>query len=105
MVKHSKLTDDPRITSVGRFLRKFSLDELPQMINVLKGEMSLVGPRPCTTYEFENYQEWHKKRTVVRPGITGIWQVTGRSEVAFEDMIRGDWDAHKKINNYFFKRK
>ena len=82
-----KITDDPRITSVGRFLRKFSLDELPQMINVLKGEMSLVGPRPCTTYEFENYQEWHKKRTVVRPGITGIWQVTGRSEVAFEDMI------------------
>ena len=82
-----KITDDPRITSVGRFLRKFSLDELPQLINVLKGEMSLVGPRPCTTYEFKNYQEWHKKRTVVRPGITGIWQVTGRSEVAFEDMI------------------
>ena len=82
-----KIKDDPRITTVGRFLRKFSLDELPQMINVLKGEMSLVGPRPCTTYEFENYQEWHKKRTVVRPGITGIWQVTGRSEVAFEDMI------------------
>ena len=82
-----KITDDPRVTAVGRILRNFSLDELPQLINVLKGEMSLVGPRPCTTYEFENYQEWHKKRTVVRPGITGIWQVTGRSEVAFEDMI------------------
>ena len=82
-----KITDDPRITPVGRFLRKFSLDELPQMINVLKGEMSLVGPRPCTTYEFKSYQEWHKKRVSVRPGITGIWQVSGRSEVAFEDMI------------------
>ena len=82
-----KITCDPRITPVGRFLRKFSLDELPQMINVLKGEMSLVGPRPCTTYEFEEYEEWHKKRTSVRPGITGVWQVSGRSEVAFEDMI------------------
>ena len=82
-----KITDDPRITSVGRLLRKFSLDELPQLINVLKGEMSLVGPRPCTTYEYKNYKEWYKKRVVVRPGITGIWQVTGRSEVAFEDMI------------------
>jgi lipopolysaccharide/colanic/teichoic acid biosynthesis glycosyltransferase len=82
-----KITDDPRITPVGRFLRKFSLDELPQMINVLKGEMSLIGPRPCTTYEFKSYQGWHKKRVSVRPGITGIWQVSGRSEVAFEDMI------------------
>ena len=82
-----KITNDPRITSVGRILRKFSLDELPQLINVVKGEMSLVGPRPCTTYEFKNYKEWHKKRVSVRPGITGVWQVTGRSEVAFEDMI------------------
>jgi lipopolysaccharide/colanic/teichoic acid biosynthesis glycosyltransferase len=82
-----KITDDPRITAVGRFLRKFSLDELPQLINVIKGEMSLVGPRPCTLYEFEHYKEWYKKRTIVRPGITGVWQVTGRSEVAFEDMI------------------
>jgi lipopolysaccharide/colanic/teichoic acid biosynthesis glycosyltransferase len=82
-----KITNDPRITSVGRILRKFSLDELPQLINVVKGEMSLVGPRPCTTYEFKNYEEWHKKRVSVRPGITGVWQVTGRSEVAFEDMI------------------
>jgi exopolysaccharide biosynthesis polyprenyl glycosylphosphotransferase len=82
-----KITNDPRITSVGRILRKFSLDELPQLINVVKGDMSLVGPRPCTTYEFKNYEEWHKKRVTVRPGITGVWQVTGRSEVAFEDMI------------------
>ena len=82
-----KIVDDPRITSVGRILRKFSLDELPQLLNVLKGEMSLVGPRPCTTYEFEHYEEWHKKRVSVLPGITGLWQVCGRSEVSFEDMI------------------
>ena len=82
-----KITNDPRITSIGAFLRKFSLDELPQIINVLKGDMSLVGPRPCLPYEYELYKDWHKKRTAVRPGITGLWQVTGRSEVAFEDMI------------------
>jgi exopolysaccharide biosynthesis polyprenyl glycosylphosphotransferase len=85
-----KITDDPRITAVGRLLRKFSLDELPQLINVLKGEMSLIGPRPCTTYEYEHYRKWYKKRTIIRPGITGVWQVTGRSEVAFEDMIMLD---------------
>jgi undecaprenyl-phosphate galactose phosphotransferase len=82
-----KITDDPRITSVGKFLRKYSLDELPQLINVLKGDMSLVGPRPCLPYEYEVYKDWHKKRTSVRPGITGLWQVAGRSEVLFEDMI------------------
>jgi len=82
-----KITDDPRITKVGKFLRKFSLDELPQIINVVKGEMSLVGPRPCLMYEYEIYKDWHKKRTKVRPGITGLWQVTGRSNVAFDDMI------------------
>ncbi len=85
--KPLKITNDPRITRVGRFLRKFSLDELPQLINVLKGEMSLVGPRPCLPYEFEVYEDWYKKRAAVRGGITGLWQVTGRSEVAFEDMI------------------
>ncbi len=82
-----KIVDDPRVTKVGRILRKISLDELPQLINVLKGQMSLVGPRPCLPYEFDIYQDWHKKRTIVRPGITGLWQVTGRSEVLFEDMI------------------
>ena len=82
-----KVTKDPRITSVGKWLRKLSIDELPQIINVLKGEMSLVGPRPCLSYEFEMYQDWHKNRTSIRPGITGLWQVAGRSEVAFEDMI------------------
>ena len=82
-----KITDDPRITKVGKIIRKFSLDELPQIINVFRGEMSLVGPRPCLPYEFEIYPDWYKKRVHVRPGITGLWQVTGRSEVAFEDMI------------------
>ena len=82
-----KITDDPRVTSIGKFLRKFSLDELPQLINVLKGDMSLVGPRPCLPYEYKVYRDWHKKRTCVRPGITGLWQVAGRSAVEFEDMI------------------
>ncbi len=82
-----KIVDDPRVTRVGRLLRRSSLDELPQLINVLRGEMSLVGPRPCLPYEYELYKDWHKKRTLVLPGITGLWQVTGRSEVSFEDMI------------------
>jgi lipopolysaccharide/colanic/teichoic acid biosynthesis glycosyltransferase len=82
-----KITNDYRVTRVGKLLRKFSLDELPQLINVLKGDMSLVGPRPCLPYEYEIYKDWYKKRTFVRPGITGLWQVTGRSEVSFEDMI------------------
>jgi lipopolysaccharide/colanic/teichoic acid biosynthesis glycosyltransferase len=82
-----KITNDPRVTWIGRILRRTSLDELPQIINVLKGEMSLVGPRPCLPYEYEIYKDWHKKRTSVRPGITGLWQVVGRSEVSFEDMI------------------
>jgi exopolysaccharide biosynthesis polyprenyl glycosylphosphotransferase len=82
-----KVTEDPRITGVGHLLRKTSMDELPQILNVLKGEMSLVGPRPCLPYEFEIYKDWHKKRLGVRPGITGLWQVAGRSEVAFEDMV------------------
>jgi len=82
-----KIEKDPRITRVGALLRKFSLDELPQIINVLKGDMSLVGPRPCLPYEYEIYKDWHKKRLSIRPGITGIWQVAGRSAVSFEDMV------------------
>jgi undecaprenyl-phosphate galactose phosphotransferase len=82
-----KITDDPRITSIGRFLRKTSLDELPQLFNVLKGEMSLVGPRPCMPYELEQYQEWHRRRLSVIPGCTGLWQVAGRSAVDFNDMV------------------
>jgi undecaprenyl-phosphate galactose phosphotransferase len=89
--KPLKIVDDPRITPVGKIIRKLSLDELPQLINVLKGDMSLVGPRPCLPYEWELYEDWQKKRTSVRPGITGLWQVTGRSEVSFEDMMLLDF--------------
>jgi lipopolysaccharide/colanic/teichoic acid biosynthesis glycosyltransferase len=86
-----KIKDDPRITSVGRFLRKTSLDELPQFFNVLKGEMSLVGPRPPIPYEVEAYDIWHRRRFLeVKPGITGLWQVYGRSKLKFEEMVRLD---------------
>lgn len=82
-----KITDDPRVTPIGRFLRRTSLDELPQLFNVLKGEMSLVGPRPCMPYELEQYQDWHRRRLAVIPGCTGLWQVAGRSAVDFNDMV------------------
>lgn len=86
-----KLTSDKRITPVGRFLRKTSLDELPQFLNVLRGEMSLVGPRPPIPYELAAYQTWHRRRLLeVKPGITGLWQVTGRSTVDFDAMVRLD---------------
>ncbi len=85
-----KLTDDPRVTRMGRILRKTSLDELPQLVNVLKGEMSIVGPRPVPTYEFEDYRDWHKARFAARPGITGLWQVKGRCQVPFEEQIQMD---------------
>jgi exopolysaccharide biosynthesis polyprenyl glycosylphosphotransferase len=85
-----KLTNDPRITSVGSFLRKTSLDELPQFINILKGEMTLVGPRPPLAYEYECYEDWHKLRLKVKPGLTGLWQVSGRSSVPFHEMVMLD---------------
>ena len=86
-----KLANDKRITPIGRFLRKTSLDELPQFLNVLKGDMSLVGPRPPIPYELAAYQTWHRRRVLeVKPGITGLWQVTGRSRVKFDDMVRLD---------------
>ena len=86
-----KLRSDPRITAVGRIIRRTSIDELPQLFNVLKGEMSLVGPRPPIPYEIENYQSWHMRRLQeVRPGITGLWQVEGRSKTTFDDMVRLD---------------
>ncbi|MGA7573635.1 MAG: sugar transferase [Terriglobales bacterium] len=86
-----KLTNDPRITPVGRVLRRSSLDELPQLINVLRGEMSLVGPRPPVPYEVEAYETWHRRRLLeAKPGITGLWQVHGRSRVEFDDMVRLD---------------
>ncbi len=82
-----KIVNDPRITAVGRFLRKTSLDEFPQLINVLRGEMSLVGPRPCLPYEWVLYEDWQKARLSATPGLTGLWQVTGRSNVTFHDMV------------------
>jgi lipopolysaccharide/colanic/teichoic acid biosynthesis glycosyltransferase len=86
-----KLVNDPRITRLGKFLRKTSLDELPQFFNVLKGDMSLVGPRPPIPYECAAYQTWHRRRLLdVKPGITGLWQVTGRSRVSFDEMVRLD---------------
>jgi len=86
-----KITDDPRITLVGRFLRKTSLDEFPQFWNVLRGEMSLVGPRPPVPYEFEVYDFWHRRRVLeLKPGVTGLWQVKGRSRIRFDDMVRLD---------------
>jgi len=86
-----KLTNDRRITPLGRFLRRTSLDELPQIINVLRGEMSLVGPRPALPYELAAYQTWHRRRILeAKPGITGLWQVKGRSLVKFDDMVRLD---------------
>lgn len=85
--KPLKIVDDPRVTSVGKLIRKYSIDELPQLFNVLMGQMRLIGPRPCLPYEFDVYQDWYKKRAAIRPGITGLWQVTGRSEVTFEEMI------------------
>ena len=86
-----KLTKDKRITPVGHFLRRSSLDELPQLFNVLNGDMSLVGPRPPIPYELAVYQTWHRRRLLeVKPGITGLWQVTGRSQVSFDEMVRLD---------------
>ncbi len=86
-----KIREDPRLTKVGRFLRRFSLDELPQLMNVIRGEMSLVGPRPLPMRDFERLEEWHKKRYLVLPGITGLWQVSGRSELDFDDLVRLDF--------------
>lgn len=82
-----KIVDESKITRIGRFIRKTSIDELPQLFNVLKGDMSLVGPRPCLPYEWESYKEWHKKRLNITPGCTGVWQVSGRSAVGFDDMV------------------
>jgi exopolysaccharide biosynthesis polyprenyl glycosylphosphotransferase len=86
-----KIRDDPRMTAVGRFLRRFSLDELPQLVNVLRGEMSLVGPRPLPERDFEMLEEWHRKRYLVLPGVTGLWQVSGRSELDFDDLVHLDF--------------
>jgi lipopolysaccharide/colanic/teichoic acid biosynthesis glycosyltransferase len=81
-----KIKDDPRLTRVGRLLRKTSLDELPQLANVLQGQMSLVGPRPPLASEVAQYEEWQRRRLAVKPGMTGLWQVSGRSDLTFDEM-------------------
>jgi exopolysaccharide biosynthesis polyprenyl glycosylphosphotransferase len=86
-----KLRDDPRVTSVGRVLRRFSIDEVPQVLNVLRGEMSLVGPRPLPIRDFRLLEPWHRKRYLVLPGMTGLWQIAGRSDLSFDDLVRLDF--------------
>ena len=86
-----KIRDDPRVTRVGRFLRRFSLDELPQVVNVLRGEMSLVGPRPLPLRDYELLEDWHRARYLVLPGMTGLWQISGRSGLSFDDLVRLDF--------------
>lgn len=94
-----KLTDDPRVTTIGRILRKFSLDEIPQFFNVIMGDMNIIGPRPAIPYELEFYKDWHFFRFNVKPGITGYWQVSGRNKWDFDTMVR--MDIHY-INNRSF---
>jgi lipopolysaccharide/colanic/teichoic acid biosynthesis glycosyltransferase len=85
-----KLANDPRVTAVGRILRRFSIDEFPQLLNVVRGDMSLIGPRPALPYELELYQDWHRRRLEGLPGITGLWQVSGRNQVSFDEMVKLD---------------
>lgn len=91
-----KMVDDPRITRIGKLLRASSLDELPQLWNVLCGEMSLVGPRPAIPYEVDQYSSWHMQRLAVKQGLTGLWQVSGRSERNFEMVVLDLEYAHKR---------
>jgi exopolysaccharide biosynthesis polyprenyl glycosylphosphotransferase len=86
-----KLRDDPRVTPFGRLLRRFSLDEIPQLLNVLRGEMSLVGPRPLPLRDYRRLEPWHRKRYLVLPGMTGLWQISGRSNLGFDDLVRLDF--------------
>lgn len=96
-----KLIHDSRVTRLGRILRKSSIDEIPQFINVIKGEMSLVGPRPAIPYEVEMYKPWHYQRLETKPGITGLWQVIGRSSVDFDEMVRLDMLYIQKQSFWF----
>jgi len=91
-----KVVDDPRVTRFGALLRKTNMDELPQFFNVLKGEMSLIGPRPDVPFAVQMYQDWHRERLRVKPGITGLWQVRQRKRLSFEDMVRLDIEYIKK---------
>ncbi|MCI0729212.1 MAG: sugar transferase [Chloroflexi bacterium] len=95
-----KITDDPRVTRIGRFLRKTSLDELPQFLNVLKGEMSFVGPRP-TSFDVTTYDLWHTERLEVLPGITGLWQVSGRGDIDFDQRLALDVEYIERQSLWF----
>jgi lipopolysaccharide/colanic/teichoic acid biosynthesis glycosyltransferase len=86
-----KIRDDPRVTRVGRILRRFSLDEIPQLVNVLRGQMSLVGPRPLPLRDHRLLSDWHRRRYAVLPGMTGLWQISGRSGLSFDDLVRLDF--------------
>ena len=97
----TKVVNSSRVTKFGKFIRKYSLDELPQVFNVIKGDMSLVGPRPCLPYEYEVYDEWHKRRLDVNPGCTGLWQVTSRSETSYDDMVVLDIYYLQNISPWF----
>lgn len=93
-----KIKDDPRVTKIGKFIRKTSIDELPQLWNVLKGEMSLVGPRPPLLREVAEYTDYDKQRLLVKPGCTGAWQVSGRNDVAFDEMVKLDLDYIENLS-------
>jgi lipopolysaccharide/colanic/teichoic acid biosynthesis glycosyltransferase len=86
-----KIRNDPRMTPIGRIMRRYSIDELPQLFNVLLGQMSLVGPRPLPQRDYDRLEDWHKKRYLVMPGITGLWQVSGRADLDFDDLVRLDF--------------
>ncbi|WJM33502.1 sugar transferase [Lactiplantibacillus plantarum] len=96
-----KMKEDPRVTRIGHFIRKYSIDELPQLINVLKGDMSLVGPRPPLEREVVNYSEYAKQRLYVKPGCTGLWQVSGRNSVGFDEMVELDLQYIQKSSFWF----
>ncbi|HEX5133635.1 MAG TPA: sugar transferase [Candidatus Krumholzibacteria bacterium] len=95
-----KMRDDPRITAVGRFLRRSSLDEIPQIINVLKGDMSIVGPRPALPSEVSRYEPWHRRRLDARPGLTCLWQISGRSHIGFDEWMRLDLEYLRTRSNW-----
>jgi len=86
-----KIREDPRVTPIGAFLRRFSVDEIPQVWNVLRGQMSLVGPRPLPLRDYARLESWHRKRYLVLPGVTGLWQISGRSNLGFDDLVRLDF--------------
>jgi lipopolysaccharide/colanic/teichoic acid biosynthesis glycosyltransferase len=86
-----KMRRDPRVTPLGQLLRRFSLDEVPQVLNVLRGQMSLVGPRPLPLRDYDQLEDWHRKRYNVLPGVTGLWQISGRSNLSFDDLVRLDF--------------